>query len=158
MFNFEFLLWFLLMGTTLRAAPSKSYTFSTNYHACIAMSTWRRCESPILFWPWPQHNLLSRLDFLRRSSLMDTTLRAARDKSYAFSTNYHAYIEIPTWYTCTHTSILFDLHKFMFLLRSREATCPPRIAGAGQPCYDRSLFFVFINSCLFPYHRFFVIE
>ena len=84
------------------------------------------------------------LDFLRRSSLMDTTLRAAPDKSYAFSTNYHAYIEIPTWYTCTHTSILFDLHKFLFLLRSREATCPPRIAGAGQPCYDRSLFLLIL--------------
>ena len=24
-------------GTTLRAAPSKNYAFSTNYHACIEM-------------------------------------------------------------------------------------------------------------------------
>ena len=49
-----------LMGTTLRAAPSKSYTFSTNYHACIALPTWHRCAPTILFWPWPPHNLLPR--------------------------------------------------------------------------------------------------
>ena len=28
-----------LIGTALRAAPSKSYACSTNYHACIAMPT-----------------------------------------------------------------------------------------------------------------------
>ena len=48
-------------GTTLRAAPSKSYAFSTNYHACIEMPTWPRCASPILCWPWPPYNLLPRL-------------------------------------------------------------------------------------------------
>ena len=47
-------------GTTLRAAPSKNYAFSTNYHACIAMPTWRRCAPSILFWPWPPYNLLLR--------------------------------------------------------------------------------------------------
>ena len=51
------------MGITLRAAPSKSYAFSTNYHACIAMPTWPRCEPPILCWPWPPYNLLPRLCF-----------------------------------------------------------------------------------------------
>ena len=49
-----------LRGTTLLAAPSKSYTFSTNYHACIALPTSRRCALPILFWPWPPYNLLPR--------------------------------------------------------------------------------------------------
>ena len=49
------------MGTTLRAAPSKIHAFSTNYHACIAMPTWRRYAPPILFWPWPPYNLLPRL-------------------------------------------------------------------------------------------------
>ena len=49
-----------LMGTTLRAAPSKSYAFSTNYHACIAMPTWPRCAPPILCWPWPPYNLFPR--------------------------------------------------------------------------------------------------
>ena len=49
-----------LMGTTLRATPSKSYAFSTNYHACIAMPTWPRCAPPILCWPWPPYNLLPR--------------------------------------------------------------------------------------------------
>ena len=38
-FNLDFLRLFSLMGTTLRAAPSKSYAFSTNYYACIAMPT-----------------------------------------------------------------------------------------------------------------------
>ena len=47
-------------GTTLRAAPSKRYAFSTKYHACIAMPTWRRCAPHILFWPWPPYNLLQR--------------------------------------------------------------------------------------------------
>ena len=60
MFNLDFLCQCLLMGTTLRAAPSKSHAFSTNYHACIAMPTWPRCAPPILFWPWPAYNLLPR--------------------------------------------------------------------------------------------------
>ena len=47
-------------GTTLRAAPSKSYAFSTNYHACLAMPTWPRCAPPILCWPWPPYNLFPR--------------------------------------------------------------------------------------------------
>ena len=50
-------------GTTLRAAPSKNYAFSTNYHACIAMPTWSRCAPPILCWPWPPYNLLPRSCF-----------------------------------------------------------------------------------------------
>ena len=47
-------------SSTLHAAPSNSHAFSTNYHACIAMPTWGRCAPPILFWPWPPYNLLSR--------------------------------------------------------------------------------------------------
>ena len=47
-------------GTTLRAAPSKNYAFSTNYHACIAMPTLPRCAPPILCWPWPPYDLLPR--------------------------------------------------------------------------------------------------
>ena len=54
-FKLYFLCQFSLMGTTLRAAPSKSYAVSTKYYACIVMPT-----------------------FLRRSSLMGTTLRVAR--------------------------------------------------------------------------------
>ena len=49
-----------IRGTTLRAAPSKNYAFSTNYHACIAMPTWPRCAPPILCWPWPPYNFLPR--------------------------------------------------------------------------------------------------
>ena len=58
--TWNFLCRFLLMGTTLRAAPSKSHAFSTNYHACIAMPTWPRCAPPILFWPWLPYNLFPR--------------------------------------------------------------------------------------------------
>ena len=47
-------------GTTLCAAPSKNYAFSTNYHAYIAMPTWPRCAPPILCWPWPPCNLFPR--------------------------------------------------------------------------------------------------
>ena len=64
-------------GTTLRAAPSKNYAFSTNYlprscltHACIAMPTWPRCAPSILCWPWPPPEVVFNLDFFRRSSLM----------------------------------------------------------------------------------------
>ena len=99
------------MGTTLRAAPSKSYAFSTNYHACIAMPTWPRCAPPILCWPWPPYNLFPRSCltwiFFHPSSLMGTTLRAAPNKSYAYSTNYHACIAMPTWPRCAPT-ILFS--------------------------------------------------
>ena len=52
-----------LMSTALRAAPSNSHAFSTNYHACITMPTWRRCATHILFWPWPPYNLLPRSCF-----------------------------------------------------------------------------------------------
>ena len=57
MYNLDFLCRSSLMGTTLRAVPSKSHAFSTNYHACIAMPTWCRCSPPILFWHWPPFNL-----------------------------------------------------------------------------------------------------
>ena len=48
-------------GTTLRAAPSKRYACSTNYHACIAMPAWQWCAPSILFCPLPLYNLLPRL-------------------------------------------------------------------------------------------------
>ena len=43
----------LTMGTTLRAAPSKSCAILTTYHVCTAMPTWCRCAPSISFWPWP---------------------------------------------------------------------------------------------------------
>ena len=50
-----------IRGTTLRAAPSKNYVFSTNYHASITIPTWRRCAPHILFCPCPPYNLFPRL-------------------------------------------------------------------------------------------------
>ena len=51
----------LLMGVPLCVQrPGSKSTFSTNYHACIALPTWHRCAPPILFWPWPPYNLFPR--------------------------------------------------------------------------------------------------
>ena len=109
-------------GTTLRAAPSKNYAFSTNYHACIGMPTWPRCAPPILCWPLPPYNLLPRscLTWICfcRSSLIGTTLRAAPSKSYAFSTNYHACIGMPTWPRCAPPILCWPLPPYNLLPRS----------------------------------------
>ena len=147
------------MGTTVRAACSKSYAFSTNYYACIAIPQWHRCAPPVLFWPWLPHNLLPRscltwnffvdhhcwvplcmqrlfnksssmhcnanmnvdehlifcfnidlhltcpkvmfnLDFLDRSSLIGTTLRALPIKSCVIITTYHVCIAMPAPCIC----------------------------------------------------------
>ena len=108
-------------GTTLRASPIKNYAFSTNYHACIAMPTWPRCAPLILCWPWPPYNLLSRscltwIFFV--TSLMGTTLRAAPSKSYAFSTNYHACIGMPTWPRCAPPILCWPWPPYNLLARS----------------------------------------
>ena len=122
MFNFDFFRQSSLMGTTLCAAPSKSYAFSTNYHACIAMPTWPRCAPPILCWPWPPYNLLPRSCLtcfvFCRSSLMGTTLCAAPSKSYAFSTNYHACIAMPTWPRCAPPILCWPWPPYNLLPRS----------------------------------------
>ena len=55
-FNLDFLRR-SLMGTTLRAACSTNYAFSTNYNACIAMPTLCRCAPPMYCWPWPPYSL-----------------------------------------------------------------------------------------------------
>ena len=61
--NFDFLRRFSLMGTIMRAAPSKSYAFSINYYVCIAIPSWHICAPPILFWPWPPLYITSPLRF-----------------------------------------------------------------------------------------------
>ena len=96
-----FLCRFSLMGTTLRAAFSKSYAFSTNYHACIVyLPTWCRCAPPFFTLTSIEPAPEVVFNFLLRSSLMGTTLCAASSKSYAFSINYHACIVMPTWRRC----------------------------------------------------------
>ena len=111
------------MGTTLRAAPSKSHALSTNYHACIAMPTWRRCAPPILFWPWPPYNLFPRacltwIFFVDPHWWVGTTLLAAPSKSYAFSTNYHACIALSTWRRCTPPILFWHWPPHNLLPRS----------------------------------------
>ena len=107
--------------TTLRTASSKNYAFSTNYHACIAMPTWPRCAPPILCWPWPPYNLLPRsclTCFFFRSSLIGTTLRAAPSNSYAFSTNFHACIAMPTWPRCAPPILCWPWPPYKLLPKS----------------------------------------
>ena len=182
MFNLNFFRRSSLRGTTLLAAPSKSYTFSRNYHVCIALPTSRRCALPILFWPWPPYTLLPRscftwmffidshwwvplcvqrpakamsvqqiimhvlqcqhdldvhllfcvdhdlhitssevvfnLDCFLQSSLMGTTLCVAPSKSYAFSTNYHSCIEMPTWPRCASPILCWPWPSYNLLPRS----------------------------------------
>ena len=138
MFNLYFLRWFSLMGTTLCTAPSKSYAFSTNYHACIAMPTWPRCAPPILFSPWPPYNLLPRL-CLTCIFFVDShwwvPLCVLHPQSYAILTNYHVYMQ------CSHDIhvhlFCFDFHKF--LLRSCAAPTSNCRRGTGTDS-DRSLF------------------
>ena len=86
-------------GYHFACSAQQSHALSTNYHTCIAMPTWCRCD--ICFY-LDLHITCSRgRDFLCRSSLMGTTLRAVPNKLYTILTNYHVYIAMPTWYTCT---------------------------------------------------------
>ena len=58
------------------------------------------------------------LDFLRRSSLMGTTLLAVPSKSHAFSTNYHTCIAMPTWPRCAPPILFWPWPPYNFLPRS----------------------------------------
>ena len=140
-FNLDFLRRSSLMGTTLRAIPSKSHAFSTNYHTCIAMPTWHRCAPPILFWHWPPFNLFpsSCITWIFSvDSLWWLPLRVQYPTIY-----------MPFWQIimcilqCPHDIhvlvhlFCFDLHKF--LLRSRAATCHTSNCGCGTSLFRQEL-------------------
>ena len=154
MFNLDFLRWSSLMGTTLLAVPSKRHAFSTNYHACIAMPTWKRCAPPILLWHWPPFNLFP-------SSCI----------TWIFFVDSHWWVPLrvqyPTIYMpfrqiimyilqCPHDIhvlvhlFCFDRHKF--LLRSRAATCPTSNCGCGTSLFRQELFLLdkLAQLCLTP--------
>ena len=101
-------------GTTLRAEPSKNYAFSTNDHACITMPTCVLILTSI--WPVPK--------FMYNFSdpQWGLPLCVQCQTNSTILTNYHVYIAMPTWYTCT--PILFWPPFNLFLLRSCAATCP----------------------------------
>ena len=63
------------------------------------------------------------LDFLRRFSLMGTTLCAVPNNLSAILTNYHVFFAMPTWYTCTSTPILF-WHMPHLELQARNIPVP----------------------------------
>ena len=122
MFNLDFLHRSSLMGTTLLAAPSKSYAFSTNYHACIALPRSRRCVLPILFWPWPPYNLLPRscltwIFFVDPHWWVPLCVQRPA-KSHAFSTNYHTCIAMPTWPRCAPPILCWPWPPYNLLPRS----------------------------------------
>ena len=63
-----------------------------------------------LFWPWPPYNLLMRLCL---------TWILFVDPRYAFSTNYHIFIAIPTWRRCApHIFLFWPWPPYTLLLRS----------------------------------------
>ena len=108
MLNLDLLRRSSLMSTTLRAASSNGYAFSTNYHACIAMPTWCRCALPILFWPWPPFNLFP-------SSFITWIFFSDPQWVYhfacsAFSANYHVYVAMLTCYIYMYFLFCFDFN------------------------------------------------
>ena len=121
MFNLDFLRRSSLMGTTLRAVPSKSHAFSTNYHTCIAMPTWHRCAPPILFWHWPPFNLQHPTIYMPFRQIIMYILQCPHD----------IYVHL----------FCFDLHKF--LLRSHAATCLTLNCGRGTSIFRQELVFFF---------------
>ena len=143
MFNLDCFRRSLLIGTTLRAMPSKSHAFSTNYHTCIAIPTWHRCAPPILFWHWPPFNLfpsscITWIIFL--DSHWWVPLRVQ------YSTIYMSFRQIIMYILqCPHDIhvlvhlFCFDLHTF--LLRSRAATCPTSNCGRGTSLFRQELVF-----------------
>ena len=83
------------------------------------MPTLSRCTPTILFWPWPPYNLLPRscLIFLRRSSLMGNTLRAAPNTLCAFSENDHVYnyYNAHMIYICNELGVSDQSHKTIWM-------------------------------------------
>ena len=141
-FYFDFLCRSSLMGTTLRAVPSKIHTFSTNYHACIAIPTWLRCAPSILFWHWPPFNLFP-------SSCITSILTDGYH--FVFSTQHSIchFDKLSCIYCNAHmiyTYFVLTAINSCFVHMQQHA--PPRIAGAGHPCSDRSLFLLYLAWCL----------
>ena len=193
------------MGTTLRAAPSKSHAFSTNYHACIAIPTWCRCAPPILFWHWPPYNLLPRscltwIFFVDPHWWVPLCVQCPAKAMYmpfkqiimhALQSQHDVDVhllfcfDIDLHITCSqlHVSSLILTDGYHFVCSAQQSMChfdilsciycnahmiymytffvltsinscfvheqqhaPPRIAGAGHPCSDRSLFMYLVSS------------
>ena len=126
MFNLDFLRRSSLMGTTLRAMPSKSHAFYTNDHAFVAMPTWHKCAPPILFWHWPPFNLFPS-SCITWIFFVDSHWWVPLRVQYP--TIYKPFRQIIRYILqCPHDVhvlvhlFCFDLHKC--LLRSRASTCP----------------------------------
>ena len=161
MFNLDFFHRSSLMGTTLRAAPSKSYVnaFSTNDHACIAMPTWHRCAPPILFWHWPPFNLFPS-SCITLIFFVDSHWWVPLHVQYP--TIYMPFRQIIMYILqCPHDIhvlvhlFCFDLHKFL-LCEHVQQHAPPQIAGAGHPSSDRSLLlYAFFSFHISPWFQHF---
>ena len=88
----------------------------------------------------PPTEVVFNLDFLRRSSLMGTTLRAAPSKSYICH-----FDKLSCIYCNAHMIFMYTY----FVLTSINLICscfvhiqqhgPPQIVGAEHPCCDRNL-------------------
>ena len=70
---------------------------------------------------WPAGHYVSGLSVrpsVRPSRFRGTTLRAAPSKNYAFPTNYHAYIAMPTWPRCAPPILCWPWPSYNLLPRS----------------------------------------
>ena len=66
---------------------------------------------------WPAGHYVSGLSVLP-SHFRGTTLRVAPSKNYAFSTNYHACISMPTWPRCAPPILCWPWPPYNLLQRS----------------------------------------
>ena len=108
---------------------------STNYHACIAMSTWCRCAPPILFWPWHPFYLFSRscLTWISSINLHWGTREA-------ILANYHVCIAIHIRCRCALPILFWPWPLFnLFLIRSCALTCSTSNCGRGTSLLRQEL-------------------
>ena len=136
------------MSILLRAVPSKSHSFSTNYHACIAMPTCCRCALPILSWHWPPFNLfpsscITWIFFVDSHWWVPLCVQCPTN-SMPFSTNYQDYFAMPHDIYMYTYFVLTSINLICSCFVSHAAT--RQIAGVGHPCYDRCLLRSVISS------------
>ena len=120
----------------MHTAPRKGYAILTNYHACIAMST---------MYMYTSYFVLSTSTIILTTKLLCNNRQLILKKS---DLGYHT-DRIAIFLRLCHTSIQ-SLFIFCFDLNLHKliSSCfihvqqhiPPQFAGAGHPCYNRSLF------------------
>ena len=124
MFNFDFLHWSSLIGTTLRALPFKSSVIITNYHACG-----HGVDENLLF----SFDLDIHITWFQGHVKLWFTWSILIDRCQEKLWHFNELWCILQWPHDIHVHLFcFDLHEFnLFLLRSCAATCPTSNCGRG---------------------------